>query len=221
MRAAEETTSSNVFPFKIVHFSKKHRTWFFSAASEDERRVRRDRCTHTYIVKTMLLYYYNDNQQYCVDSSMTCELNCLVNIILALFIKPDHLAELSIAGTIWLSSNAWGVHRELLLGYTSFVHKVFHSFTGVCLPEGVTVNQSLITIWTYVQSEINMHLFFFWHRKSIWTRCKIENLPVSPVYGSRDLYIISPKFRLLWPVAGICAVISIKMFKIYLFIYNL
>lgn len=41
MRAAEETTSSNVFPFKIVHFSKKHRTWFFSAASEDERRVRR------------------------------------------------------------------------------------------------------------------------------------------------------------------------------------
>ncbi|XP_047426531.1 SH3 domain-binding protein 2 isoform X1 [Mugil cephalus] len=38
MRAAEETTSSNVFPFKLVHFSKKHRTWFFSAASEDERR---------------------------------------------------------------------------------------------------------------------------------------------------------------------------------------
>ncbi|XP_068588575.1 SH3 domain-binding protein 2 isoform X2 [Cebidichthys violaceus] len=38
MRASEETTSSNVFPFKIVHFSKKHRTWFFSAASEDERR---------------------------------------------------------------------------------------------------------------------------------------------------------------------------------------
>ncbi|XP_031711645.1 SH3 domain-binding protein 2 isoform X2 [Anarrhichthys ocellatus] len=38
MRAAEETTSSNVFPFKIVHFSKKHRTWLFSAASEDERR---------------------------------------------------------------------------------------------------------------------------------------------------------------------------------------
>ncbi|XP_043106147.1 SH3 domain-binding protein 2 isoform X2 [Puntigrus tetrazona] len=38
LRAAEETTSSNVFPFKIVHFSKKHRTWFFSAASEDERR---------------------------------------------------------------------------------------------------------------------------------------------------------------------------------------
>lgn len=41
MRAAEETTSSNVFPFKIVHFSKKHRTWLFSAASEDERRVRK------------------------------------------------------------------------------------------------------------------------------------------------------------------------------------
>ncbi|XP_037548510.1 SH3 domain-binding protein 2 [Nematolebias whitei] len=38
MRAAEETTSSNVFPFKIVHFSKKHRTWIFSAASEAERR---------------------------------------------------------------------------------------------------------------------------------------------------------------------------------------
>ncbi|XP_059395618.1 SH3 domain-binding protein 2-like isoform X2 [Carassius carassius] len=38
LRAAEETTSSNVFPFKIVHFSKKHRTWYFSAASEDERR---------------------------------------------------------------------------------------------------------------------------------------------------------------------------------------
>ncbi|CAB1352227.1 unnamed protein product [Coregonus sp. 'balchen'] len=33
MRAAEETTSSNVFPFKIVHFSKKHRTWYFSAAN--------------------------------------------------------------------------------------------------------------------------------------------------------------------------------------------
>ncbi|RVE65421.1 hypothetical protein OJAV_G00116420 [Oryzias javanicus] len=38
MRAAEETTSSNVFPFKLVHFSKKHRTWYFSAASENERR---------------------------------------------------------------------------------------------------------------------------------------------------------------------------------------
>uniref|UniRef100_A0A671L7G9 SH3-domain binding protein 2 n=1 Tax=Sinocyclocheilus anshuiensis TaxID=1608454 RepID=A0A671L7G9_9TELE len=38
IRAAEETTSSNVFPFKIVHFSKRHRTWYFSAASEDERR---------------------------------------------------------------------------------------------------------------------------------------------------------------------------------------
>ncbi|XP_066566982.1 SH3 domain-binding protein 2 isoform X2 [Amia ocellicauda] len=38
MRAAEETTSSNVFPFKIVHFSKKHRTWYFSAASEEERK---------------------------------------------------------------------------------------------------------------------------------------------------------------------------------------
>ncbi|XP_033712447.1 SH3 domain-binding protein 2 isoform X2 [Tursiops truncatus] len=38
MRAAEETTSSNVFPFKIVHISKKHRTWFFSASSEDERK---------------------------------------------------------------------------------------------------------------------------------------------------------------------------------------
>ncbi|KFO78934.1 SH3 domain-binding protein 2 isoform X2 [Cuculus canorus] len=38
MRAAEETTSSNVFPFKLVHISKKHRTWFFSASSEDERK---------------------------------------------------------------------------------------------------------------------------------------------------------------------------------------
>ncbi|XP_054613479.1 SH3 domain-binding protein 2 [Dunckerocampus dactyliophorus] len=38
MRAAEETTSNNVFPFKIIHVSKKHRTWLFSAASEDERR---------------------------------------------------------------------------------------------------------------------------------------------------------------------------------------
>lgn len=38
MRAAEETTSSNVFPFKIVHISKKHRTWLFSASSEDERK---------------------------------------------------------------------------------------------------------------------------------------------------------------------------------------
>ena len=39
MRAAEETTSNNVFPFKIIHVSKKHRTWFFSASSEDERKV--------------------------------------------------------------------------------------------------------------------------------------------------------------------------------------
>ncbi|XP_010995887.2 SH3 domain-binding protein 2 isoform X1 [Camelus dromedarius] len=38
MRAAEETTSNNVFPFKIVHVSRKHRTWFFSASSEDERK---------------------------------------------------------------------------------------------------------------------------------------------------------------------------------------
>ncbi|XP_053313929.1 SH3 domain-binding protein 2 [Spea bombifrons] len=38
MRAAEETTSSNVFPFKVVHVSKKHRTWYFSAASEEERK---------------------------------------------------------------------------------------------------------------------------------------------------------------------------------------
>ncbi|XP_051539257.1 SH3 domain-binding protein 2-like isoform X3 [Myxocyprinus asiaticus] len=38
LRAAEETTSGNVFPFKIVHFSKRHRTWYFSAASEDERK---------------------------------------------------------------------------------------------------------------------------------------------------------------------------------------
>ncbi|MBN3281054.1 3BP2 protein, partial [Polyodon spathula] len=40
VRAAEETTSSNVFPFKIVHFSKKHRTWYFSAACEEERKVK-------------------------------------------------------------------------------------------------------------------------------------------------------------------------------------
>ncbi|KAH0616337.1 hypothetical protein JD844_027373 [Phrynosoma platyrhinos] len=40
MRAAEETTSNNVFPFKLVHVSKKHRTWFFSASSEDERKVK-------------------------------------------------------------------------------------------------------------------------------------------------------------------------------------
>ncbi|KAK2115290.1 hypothetical protein P7K49_005916 [Saguinus oedipus] len=39
MRAAEETTSNNVFPFKIIHISKKHRTWFFSASSEDERKA--------------------------------------------------------------------------------------------------------------------------------------------------------------------------------------
>ncbi|CAN2388436.1 SH3 domain-binding protein 2 [Pristimantis euphronides] len=38
MRAAEETTSNNVFPFKMVHISKKHRTWYFSAASEEERK---------------------------------------------------------------------------------------------------------------------------------------------------------------------------------------
>ncbi|XP_069059679.1 SH3 domain-binding protein 2 isoform X1 [Pleurodeles waltl] len=38
MRAAEETTSNNVFPFKLVHISKKHRTWYFSASSEDERK---------------------------------------------------------------------------------------------------------------------------------------------------------------------------------------
>ncbi|KAL4617250.1 SH3 domain-binding protein 2 isoform X1 [Arapaima gigas] len=38
MRATEETTSSNVFPFKIVHFSKRHRTWYFSAACEEERK---------------------------------------------------------------------------------------------------------------------------------------------------------------------------------------
>uniref|UniRef100_A0A8C7CRS8 PH domain-containing protein n=1 Tax=Oncorhynchus kisutch TaxID=8019 RepID=A0A8C7CRS8_ONCKI len=68
MRAAEETTSSNVFPFKIVHFSKKHRTWYFSAASEDERRVRgttyRLRTSHipsnsTYIINYLHIYIYN------------------------------------------------------------------------------------------------------------------------------------------------------------------
>ncbi|XP_042250387.1 SH3 domain-binding protein 2 isoform X1 [Thunnus maccoyii] len=62
MRAAEETTSNNVFPFKIVHFSKKHRTWFFSAASEDERRkwmryLRRE------------IDHYNDRKESHIPSS--------------------------------------------------------------------------------------------------------------------------------------------------------
>ncbi|XP_007903444.1 SH3 domain-binding protein 2 isoform X1 [Callorhinchus milii] len=39
MRATEETTSSNVFPFKIIHFNRKHRTWFFSASCEEERKM--------------------------------------------------------------------------------------------------------------------------------------------------------------------------------------
>ncbi|XP_041937048.1 SH3 domain-binding protein 2 isoform X2 [Alosa sapidissima] len=61
MRAAEETTSSNVFPFKVVHFSKRHRTWYFSAASEDERRkwmchLRRE------------IDHYNDRRDTCVPS---------------------------------------------------------------------------------------------------------------------------------------------------------
>ncbi|KAJ8260890.1 hypothetical protein COCON_G00166130 [Conger conger] len=61
MRAPEETTSSNVFPFKIVHFSKKHRTWCFSAASEEER-------------KSWMLYlrkeidYYHDRKESHVQS---------------------------------------------------------------------------------------------------------------------------------------------------------
>uniref|UniRef100_UPI00398F4E05 SH3 domain-binding protein 2 isoform X2 n=2 Tax=Pristiophorus japonicus TaxID=55135 RepID=UPI00398F4E05 len=38
MRSTEETTSSNVFPFKIIHVNKKHRTWYFSAACEEERK---------------------------------------------------------------------------------------------------------------------------------------------------------------------------------------
>ncbi|XP_061837055.2 LOW QUALITY PROTEIN: SH3 domain-binding protein 2 [Nerophis lumbriciformis] len=56
MRAAEETTSNNVFPFKIIHISKKHRTWLFSAASEDERRswMRSLRCE---------ISRYNDRQE--------------------------------------------------------------------------------------------------------------------------------------------------------------
>ncbi|XP_016894249.1 SH3 domain-binding protein 2 isoform X2 [Cynoglossus semilaevis] len=62
MRAAEETTSSNVFPFKIIHFSKRHRTWIFSAASEDERRkwmrhLRRE------------IDYYNDHK----DTALPCD----------------------------------------------------------------------------------------------------------------------------------------------------
>ncbi|GCB79203.1 hypothetical protein scyTo_0017855 [Scyliorhinus torazame] len=40
MRSTEETTSNNVFPFKIIHVNKKHRTWYFSAACEEERKVR-------------------------------------------------------------------------------------------------------------------------------------------------------------------------------------
>lgn len=64
MRAAEETTSSNVFPFKIVHFSKRHRTWIFSAASEEERRswmryLRRE------------INHYNDRQDSHIPSSDT------------------------------------------------------------------------------------------------------------------------------------------------------
>ncbi|CAL9683272.1 unnamed protein product [Knipowitschia caucasica] len=64
MRAAEETTSSNVFPFKIVHFSRKHRTWLFSAASEDERRswmrhMRKE------------IDHYNDRQETHTTSSDT------------------------------------------------------------------------------------------------------------------------------------------------------
>ncbi|XP_060698775.1 SH3 domain-binding protein 2 [Hemiscyllium ocellatum] len=38
MRSTEETTSSTVFPFKIIHINKKHRTWYFSAACEEERK---------------------------------------------------------------------------------------------------------------------------------------------------------------------------------------
>ncbi|XP_063068299.1 SH3 domain-binding protein 2 isoform X2 [Engraulis encrasicolus] len=61
MRAAEETTSNNVFPFKVVHFSKRHRTWLFSAASEDERRkwmrhLRRE------------IDHYNDRRDMCISS---------------------------------------------------------------------------------------------------------------------------------------------------------
>ncbi|KAK3550165.1 hypothetical protein QTP86_021100 [Hemibagrus guttatus] len=59
MRATEETTSSNVFPFKIVHFSKRHRTWYFSAASEDERRK-----WMRYLRKE--ISYYNDKKD-CLD----------------------------------------------------------------------------------------------------------------------------------------------------------
>ncbi|XP_058267653.1 SH3 domain-binding protein 2 isoform X2 [Hemibagrus wyckioides] len=59
MRATEETTSSNVFPFKIVHFSKRHRTWYFSAASEDERRK-----WMRYLRKE--ISHYNDKKD-CLD----------------------------------------------------------------------------------------------------------------------------------------------------------
>ncbi|KAH1169924.1 hypothetical protein KIL84_000909 [Mauremys mutica] len=62
MRAAEETTSNNVFPFKLVHISKKHRTWFFSASSEDERKnwmvsLRRE------------IDYYHDKKETVTDLS--------------------------------------------------------------------------------------------------------------------------------------------------------
>ncbi|XP_053107278.1 SH3 domain-binding protein 2 isoform X2 [Hemicordylus capensis] len=62
MRAAEETTSNNVFPFKLVHISKKHRTWFFSAASEDERKdwmasVRKE------------IDYHHEKEETCIDLS--------------------------------------------------------------------------------------------------------------------------------------------------------
>lgn len=60
MRAAEETTSNNVFPFKMVHISKNHRTWYFSAASEEERKVGqscRRKTTRCYFMYRLV--YYN------------------------------------------------------------------------------------------------------------------------------------------------------------------
>ncbi|XP_037122285.1 SH3 domain-binding protein 2 isoform X2 [Syngnathus acus] len=61
MRAAEETTSNNVFPFKMIHISKKHRTWFFSAASEDERRTWMRSLRHE-------IDHYNDRKESQIPS---------------------------------------------------------------------------------------------------------------------------------------------------------
>uniref|UniRef100_A0A8C4WQN0 PH domain-containing protein n=1 Tax=Eptatretus burgeri TaxID=7764 RepID=A0A8C4WQN0_EPTBU len=38
IRAEDETTPTAVFPFKILHISEKKRVWYFSTASDEERR---------------------------------------------------------------------------------------------------------------------------------------------------------------------------------------